>query len=574
GRPRDWGIAGLVWGGGFYTYLAARMTVIPLAVAGAVRWRRQPGQFPRPAVAAFLGCAFLTLLPLGLFFARHPDHFALRGAQTAAFTGQRPFLAVAGEQAVKVLGMFFVWGDEQPRHNTGRRPVFDPLLALAFGVGGWRAAREAPFTVFWLGAMLLPTFLSTEAPHYLRASGALPVAVFWAALGLWTAAEGFARRLRRPWGVSLLLAAGLGLSFPWHSVAYFDPAWWGRAEVWGAFSLDSWEVAREVRRFLETHPSGTVILSERLWAGRAEMVFLLSDRTRVQVHRVEEELDCRWVAWTHDVLWDSPTDVLPIPLGPLQELLRHARPELTYVATSEAVRASLVRHLGVDGSRVRVIPPGVCLESLGLVSPQTRRILQELAWEDHFPVLLVPVRVTRRKNLELAVQVAACLRAEGLDPLVAVTGPLGAHTAANARYLQELQELRRRLGLNEQVAFLVERGIRCSARTVGELYLACDAVLIPSVLEGFGLPVAEAGLLRVPVFCSRIPAAVEVAGQLAHFFSVDEPPESVARRIARELELDRAARLRRQVVERLGCRHVASKALGTLVAELASAAGR
>lgn len=289
GRPRDWGIAGLVWGGGFYTYLAARMTVIPLAVAGAVRWRRQPGHFPRPAVAAFLGCAFLTLLPLGLFFARHPDHFALRGAQTAAFTGQRPFLAVAGEQAVKVLGMFFVRGDEQPRHNTGRRPVFDPLLALAFGVGGWRAAREAPFTVLWLGAMLLPTFLSTEAPHYLRASGALPVAVFWAALGLWTAAEGFARRLRRPWGVSLLLAAGLGLSFPWHSVAYFDPAWWGRAEVRGAFSLDSWEVAREVRRFLETHPSGTVILSERLWAGRAEMAFLLPDRTRVQVHRVEEE---------------------------------------------------------------------------------------------------------------------------------------------------------------------------------------------------------------------------------------------------------------------------------------------
>jgi len=322
-------------------------------------------------------------------------------------------------------------------------------------------------------------------------------------------------------------------------------------------------------RELRPHLMGSVCLAHNVFTLAKNLPLLGA------LHRlVEEELDCRWVAWTHDVLWDSPTDVLPIPLGSLQELLRHARPELTYVATSEAVRASLVRHLGVDGSRVRVIPPGVCLESLGLVSPQTRRILQELAWEDHFPVLLVPVRVTRRKNLELAVQVAACLRAEGLDPLVAVTGPLGAHTAANARYLQELQELRRRLGLNEQVAFLVERGIRCSARTVGELYLACDAVLIPSVLEGFGLPVAEAGLLRVPVFCSRIPAAVEVAGQLAHFFSVDEPPESVARRIARELELDRAARLRRQVVERLGCRHVASKALGTLVAELASAAGR
>lgn len=287
------------------------------------------------------------------------------------------------------------------------------------------------------------------------------------------------------------------------------------------------------------------------------------------LHRlVESGLDCRWVAWTHDVAWDNPAEVGRVPQGPLRDLLRRAAPGVTYVAISDAVRRSLARHLGLGASEVQVVPPGVSLEGLRLVGPQARRVLRELPWRDRYPVLLVPVRVTRRKNIELAVRVAACLRERGADPLVVVTGPLGAHTAANARYLRELQELRGRLGVEDHVVFLAERGVRCSPRTVGELYLQCDAVLIPSVLEGFGLPVAEAGLLRVPVFCSRIPAAVEVADGLAYFFEVDEPPESVAARIVDALASERAARLRRRVVERFGWEGVARERLIPLVERL------
>jgi glycosyltransferase involved in cell wall biosynthesis len=292
------------------------------------------------------------------------------------------------------------------------------------------------------------------------------------------------------------------------------------------------------------------------------------------LHRlVASGLGCRWVAWTHDVAWDNPAEVQRVPDGPLRELLRRPAAGVTYVAISEAVRASLVRHLGLDASCVPVVPPGVSLEGLRLVGPQARRVLEELPWRDRYPVLLVPVRVTRRKNLELAVRVAACLRARGLDPLVVVTGPLGAHTAANARYLEELRELRSCLEVQDHVVFLAERGIRCSPRTVGELYLQCDAVLVPSVLEGFGLPVAEAGLLRVPVFCSRIPPAEEVADGLAHFFDPEEPAESVADRIASELSGDRAARLRRRVLERFGSERVAREALIPLVERLSRPEG-
>jgi len=277
---------------------------------------------------------------------------------------------------------------------------------------------------------------------------------------------------------------------------------------------------------------------------------------------------CRWVAWTHDVVWDNPSELARVPEGPIRDLLRRARPEVTYVATSQAVRASLARHLGLEESQVPVVPPGVSLEALHLVGTQTRRILAFLPWSERYPVLLVPVRITRRKNLELAVRVAAALRDLGFAPLVVVTGPLGAHTADNRLYLEQLQTLRRGLGVDDHVVFLAERGLRCSPRTVGELYLWCDGVLVPSTLEGFGIPVAEAGLLRVPVFCSRIPAAVEVAGDLAHFLDPDEAPESVAKKIVAALSEDRAARLRRRVLERFAGERVAQDGLLPLVEQL------
>lgn len=289
GRGRDWVSAGLIWGGGFYTYLAARMTILPIAMGLILGRQQDPRRFSLRAIALFLVSAALIVAPLAIYFFLHPSDFTLRGEQTSAFNSQRSSLTVALEQAVRVGGMFFIRGDDYPRHNTDSRPVFDPLLAFAFLTGGIQATRRTPFTAIWGFLMLLPTFLSTEAPHYLRASGVLPVAAFWAATGLWTLAGITDRWIRAPWGRAAILGGCLGLSFPWHTVAYFDPTWWAQARVRGAFSLDSREAADEIRSFLNTYPHGTVILSERLWAGRAEMRFLLWNQPAVRIRRLEKD---------------------------------------------------------------------------------------------------------------------------------------------------------------------------------------------------------------------------------------------------------------------------------------------
>jgi len=57
------------------------------------------------------------------------------------------------------------------------------------------------------------------------------------------------------------------------------------------------------------------------------------------------------------------------------------------------------------------------------------------------------------------------------------------------------------------------------------VYGAADLLVMPSTIEGFGLPVLEAMACRTPVVCSRASALPEVAGDAAQYFettSVDD----------------------------------------------------
>lgn len=48
--------------------------------------------------------------------------------------------------------------------------------------------------------------------------------------------------------------------------------------------------------------------------------------------------------------------------------------------------------------------------------------------------------------------------------------------------------------------------------------------------EGFGLPLLEAGMIKLPIACSRIASFQEV-GRGICFFGLDEPPLTIAGRI-------------------------------------------
>ncbi len=133
-----------------------------------------------------------------------------------------------------------------------------------------------------------------------------------------------------------------------------------------------------------------------------------------------------------------------------------------------------------------------------------------------------------------------------------VSGPPGAHNPANLAYLQYLQGLLEQQAVADAVHFVYTLGeqgrpLVPDDATMANLFLLADALLFPSREEGFGIPVLEAGLVRLPIFCSSI-EPLQASGQTeAYYFSPDAEPEAVAGLIARHLLSDRAFRLRRRV---------------------------
>lgn len=62
---------------------------------------------------------------------------------------------------------------------------------------------------------------------------------------------------------------------------------------------------------------------------------------------------------------------------------------------------------------------------------------------------------------------------------------------------------------------------------LGALYSAAMVTVVPTVAEGFGMPVVEAMACACPVLCSDLPVLREVAGQAVQYFD-PHSPESLA----------------------------------------------
>ncbi len=247
----------------------------------------------------------------------------------------------------------------------------------------------------------------------------------------------------------------------------------------------------------------------------------------------------RLVLWHHDLAWTTPRYQADLHSGFPWDLLRSTWPGARQVVVSEARRAELAGLLGIPMGEIAVVPSGLDLADFFGLGQFVRELVDRFSLAEAAPLLLAPVRLTPRKNLELALCTLAALRHSFPQARLVITGPPGAHNPANAAYFQSLLDLRRSLGLDSAAHLLAElRPDGLTDPEIAELYRLADALLLPSREEGFGIPVLEAGLGRLPIFCSDLPPLRDLAGPLATYFSPDDPPERVAEVIAARLSGD------------------------------------
>jgi len=290
--------SGILYGLTFYTYTAARFTVLALALFVLYQLIFDKTRPHWSGLLYFALAAGLILAPLLVYGVLHWHEFMQRAGQVSIFNpainGGDPW-GTLGRHLVRALGLFFWRGDFIPRHNVPWRPLFDPLTAAFFVVGLGICAdrgRRQPayaFTLIWIATLLLPTILAEDAPHFLRAVGILPVTIIPAAVGLEAGWQWLAKRTR-PGLASGVIVAVLAVTVGSTIWDYFGRH--ARNPALGyAFEAGEVQLAVEINRFLgmgwdgrgltatagELLPGRRAVLANRLWDQRPTVRFLVPD---------------------------------------------------------------------------------------------------------------------------------------------------------------------------------------------------------------------------------------------------------------------------------------------------------
>lgn len=273
------------------------------------------------------------------------------------------------------------------------------------------------------------------------------------------------------------------------------------------------------------------------------------------LHRLSEEGVVPLIAWSHDFAWLDNLYTGDLHDGYPWDLLRRVWPGVRYVVVSEHRRDRLSELLGLPAERIQVVTPGVDLDEFLGLQPLTRKLSRSLDLPGGDPLMLLPARITRRKNIEFAIRITGALQPRKPNAVLVITGPPGPHNPKNIAYLQALKELKAELNLSGKVHFLYEQGeenepLHIPDEVMADLYRLSDLLLFPSRREGFGIPVLEAGLARMPVFAADIPPVRESAGEWAHRFDPEGDPAEVAADILAALEKDAGYQLRKRVIGR------------------------
>jgi glycosyltransferase involved in cell wall biosynthesis len=183
------------------------------------------------------------------------------------------------------------------------------------------------------------------------------------------------------------------------------------------------------------------------------------------------------------------------------------------IVDSHATRADLQKLLGVSSDKVVVAYPAGSGQVTQVQDAQTIRGVQERYGLDG-PYLMSVGTLHPRKNLGLLVDAFADLVTSG-------DAPRGLHLvlAGKKGWLWEplLERIHER-GLDERVI--------CTGYVdhveLSALLTGAGAMVMPSLYEGFGLPILEAMACETPVICSNASSLPEVAGDAALYVEPDD----------------------------------------------------
>jgi glycosyltransferase involved in cell wall biosynthesis len=193
------------------------------------------------------------------------------------------------------------------------------------------------------------------------------------------------------------------------------------------------------------------------------------------------------------------------------------------ITVSEHSKGDIVRILGVEPSRVTVIPEAAD-EYFRPVKDEDRLVEVRNRYGLSRGFLFTAGAIHTRRNLERLIQ-ASAEASRRLDSelellILGMPAPFSPPV--------DIAGTARRCGMEDrivQVDFVSDSDLLL-------LYNACGLFVYPSLYEGFGLPVIEAMACGTPVACSNVTSLPEVAGDAVVYFDptkVEEIADAIVR---------------------------------------------
>lgn len=289
-------LAGIVFGLGFYTYIAYRVAPL-LFLLFIPFFRKYPNFWKRAAL--FVVVAFVVALPIGVYFIQHPADFFGRTSEISVTNAVNPVHDLA-VNILKTALMFNIHGDNNWRQNISGAPELWWPVGILFLLGIfwsiyflWRGTRknfqfpisnlksnsnkqndksenlgfwEAEFGIYlisiWFLLGALPAVISDEGiPHALRSLLMLPPAIIFAAIGgvwvyrrIWDMGYGvLTKRVINIFAVIFIIAA------VWNAYYSYFIMWAKNPNVPGAFNADYVAIGNEINALPSSTPKYVIV---------------------------------------------------------------------------------------------------------------------------------------------------------------------------------------------------------------------------------------------------------------------------------------------------------------------------
>lgn len=278
----------------------------------------------------------------------------------------------------------------------------------------------------------------------------------------------------------------------------------------------------------------------------------------VEVAR-DTQKDIVWIAWIHDA---SFIDTKYTNLSPSLthqypwNLISSPQKPFQYVTVSNTRKSELMKMYGTPQSRIKVVKNGLDINKMLPLPLQTRELFKHVSMRKPDYVGIIPVRIVERKNIEFAITFAKIAQQQfGKKFIFIVTGAVHQQNKFAVRYYAFLKDRIKKERLQEHFIFLNEfvlknhRPFNIFGVNVRDLYLISDFLFLPSTGEGFGLPVIEAGFMRIPIFCSNLDVFTEVGNGYIYSFDLMKKPKEIVEYVLYHLKRRKSTLFRKKVLQ-------------------------